>query len=331
MKYTDNRFTRYARFLFSLIPPAVLMFGTLLIIIFIANKLEGGIGVAIGIIAGGVLALSILLAYWNAVDWLNLRVIRSQSGSGNPELRDGEVVAFNGVVRIDAEPMVSPITHTSCAAYTYTIAVSRTGDGYGTATHRRGSRRVLAEGFHMVKTRIEGPTRVLKLCTLPSFEDDLRENDYSEKWSHEVTEQISKLSGTAESAGDGKRQSLLLEARHSIAEELHEDFCQVTKVGTATKFVVDEGVLPVDQTVCVIGTYDESLGGLTASSSRLGPNLMIYRGNTEEVLSRVGGEVSGYAKVAAVLIGIGVVTLGFSLLPTTWTSTFPVVGNLVTQ
>ncbi len=113
MNSITNWTSRNIRFLFSLIPAVVIIIGTLTVIGLITMRLEGVIGLTIGIIAGGCLALGVLLVYWNAIDWLNLRVIRSQLGEGKIFLRDGEVVAFNGNVRTDSEPMTSPFTRTA--------------------------------------------------------------------------------------------------------------------------------------------------------------------------------------------------------------------------
>ncbi len=86
--------SRNLRVLTPLISAAVLLFATAAVIVFVNDRLPGGIGLTIALIAGISLALGVLVVYWNVVDWLNLRIIRRLLEPDNPILRDGEVVAF---------------------------------------------------------------------------------------------------------------------------------------------------------------------------------------------------------------------------------------------
>ena len=72
----------------------------------------------------------------------------------------------------------------------------------------------------------------------------------------------------------------------------------------------------------------EDLNGLTARRSRLGPNLLVYRGSAEEVLSRVGKETASFAKSAVVLVGTAVLVFGLAFSPAAWTSRLPIIGSL---
>ena len=270
---------RTARFLVSLVPAFVLLLGFLGIVSAAAARLEGGVGLAISIIAGTCLVVGILLSYHIGVDWLNLRVIRSGHSKGDSALCDGRIVVFSGVVRVDAEPMRAPFKGTPSAAYTYIVEYA--------SRHRRRQRRFVAQGFHLVKTRIEGSRQSLGLRSFPSFEDDLRENRRGKEWVAQARELIDRISQTAPFVVERERLARLLEVREAELEEVHEDYCIQRKPGAGVGFSIQEEVLSVGQEVCVIGTYDKELNALTARRSRLGPNLLVYWGSAEEVRSRV--------------------------------------------
>jgi hypothetical protein len=312
------------RFLFQVVTALVCLLGTFIVIQIINSSLKGGIGLTIAIIAGVCLAFGILLSYWNLVDWLNLRVIRSQPNGGRPSLIDGQLTAFSGTVRSDDEPMISPFTNVPCAAYTYTISVSRSRSTSG------GSRRVLAQGFHLNRTRVEGSALSLKLLSLPSFEDDMRENLYGTEWIPKANALISKIAATAMVAKERELVVRLLEAKHTEAEEFHQDFSRY-KLSDGINLIIEEEVLPLDEPVCVVGTFNGDMDGLSARKPRLGPNLFIYKGNAEDVISRVGGELASMTRIALILIGVGYAPLVLALLPVKLTSTLPFIGGLFGQ
>jgi hypothetical protein len=316
-------FSRTTRFLTSLVPPALLFVGFFGVVGLVRIRVQGWVGTAVGIVAGASLALGLLLAYWVFFDWLNLRVIRKTLRGGSA-LRDGEVVAFDGFVRIEGEPMISPFSGTPCAAYTYFVASSRE------SSPRSGRERsVLAQGFHMVRTRIEGATHSLELCSFPAFEDDLREDASGARWGGAARALIDGLSGKAPSAGERERQSRLLEVRHTEVDEVHQDYLMGAVGPSADALVIVEEVLPLGQAVCAIGTYDRERNGLTARRSRLGPNLFVYRGSAAEISSRMDEELRRSATTVAWLLGIGALLLGLALLPVDILSRIPLIGSSV--
>ncbi len=323
VKGLNASLARNARFLVSLVPAFVLLLGFLGLVAGAASRLQGGLGIAFSIIAAICLLLGVLLAYQISVDWLNLRVIRSGHREGDSALRDGRIVAFSGVVRVDAEPMTSPFSGTPSAAYTYIV-----GNSKYSSRHERRMRSFVAQGFHLVKTRIEGTRQSLGLRSFPSFEDDLRENMRGKEGAAQARELIDRISKTAPFAVERERQARLLEVREAELEEVHEDYCTQREPGSGPGLNIEEEVLPVGQEVCVIGTYDQELNGLTARRSRLGPNLLVYRGSAEEVLLRVGKETARFAKTIAVLVGIAVLVFGLAFSPGAWTSRLPIIGSL---
>lgn len=318
--------SRNLRVLTSVITVLLGLFGTIAVITIITNRFPGGIGLAIALIAGISMALGVLVVYWNLVDWLNFRIIRHQLGHGRPVLRDNKIVAFCGTVRQDGEPMTSPFSEKACAAYTYRVAISRSSSR---STGSGRSRRVLAQGFHMNRVRIEGTTHSVRLGSLPGFEDELRQDLHGGEWADNAKALMAKIAPTATNPGEKEQYARLLEARHSVAEEFHQDFMQNGEVGNGASLVVTEEILPVDQTVCVVGTYDDRFKGVTARRARLGPNLMVYLGSVNDVMERVGKDLIWFAKAAAILLAIGIVPLVIALLPAEWASKLPILGSLI--
>jgi hypothetical protein len=307
----ENRsetFSRNARFLAALAPPFLLFVGFFAVVFFVRSRFDGGIGLAAGIIAGASLAFGLTLAYWVLVDWRNLGIIRRAAQSG-AVLEDGDVVAFEGVVRVDGEPMTAPFSGEACAAYAYVVSYSRPGP------KRRSVRQVLAEGFHMVPTRIEGASESLEVLSFPEFEDDLRESARGTKWGRQARALVDALSGKAPAGDERERRSRLLEARQTEIREVHQDYLPGSLGSNVETLVIEEEILPSAQRVTVIGTYDRRRKALTTRLAVFGANLFIYRGGADEVLARVGGETRGFIRVTAALLGVGGLILGAAVSP----------------
>jgi hypothetical protein len=78
---------------------------------------------------------------------------------------------------------------------------------------------------------------------------------------------------------------------------------------------IQEETLPVGERMCLVGTYDRQGQRLTARRSRLGPGLMAYRGSADEVLKRVGKDLSAHGRFSATLVVVGGLLLGATLVP----------------
>jgi hypothetical protein len=298
------------RFLGSLLPPALLFalfFGTIALVTVRMPRLAG---VCLGIVAGACLVFGVLLAYWNFVDWANLRVIRRFTRVGDAGWDDGAIVAVEGVVRADGEPMVSPFTATPCAAYTYVVSSSRQS-----SARQRSVRVLIAQGFHLVPSSIDGAGRRLRLYALPGVEDELRRTEPGTTWGNEARRLVESLASAASPGRERQILSRLLEAKHVHTEEVRCDYVMGTIGKHADGLTIEEEVLPVGRTLCMVGSYDRERHGLTARRSRIGPNLMVYLGSAEDVLARVGKDVATYARVAIVLAGIGLAAVAYAWLP----------------
>lgn len=323
MTSLSARVSRTARFLASLAPPVILFVGFIGVIGVVRARIEGGLGLALGILAAISLALGAALAYWVLFDWMNLRLIR-RIARGGPAPRDGEVIAFEGLVRVDREPMTSPFTRVPCAAYAYLVSYSRESSSRGGRV-----KTVLAQGFHMLPTRIEGPDRSLQLRAFPSFEDALRKNETGEQWGERARALTAALAGSAPSASERERQSRLFEARHTEVDQVHQDYLMGEIGPNADALVIEEEALPLDKPITAVGTYDSRAGALSSRRSRLGPNLHIYDGRATDVSSRVGDETGDIVRWVAGLLVAGVLVLGLALAPPALTSKLPLIGSSV--
>lgn len=318
------------RFLFSVAIGAIMLFGTMGLIVAAADRLDGGLGLTLAIIGGICLALGILLVYWTTVDRLNLKVIRHSLANGFSKLENGTVVAFEGKAQVEGQPMTAPFSDRLCAAYNY-IASINVSDRSVSDENRSGStRRVIAQGFHMLPTQIVGHGESLRLYALPGFEDDMRLANESDRWTAKARDFVKQLKERAGPAEEDERQSKLLHVRHERTEEVHQDYCMGTIPESYFNPTIEEEALPVDETLCVIGTYNVGLHGLTAEKKRMGPNMMVYQGTAKHVLERMSKDVKGFTKVSFWLLSIAAVVFALAFLPQEWTSNLPVLGGLVT-
>ncbi len=283
------------RFLLSLVPSLVVLVAFFAVLEFVTQRVHGGVGVAAGIIAGACLALGVMLFYWNAVDWLNLRIIRRHRDG--VLAGDGHVVAVSGEVRVEGTPLSSPFSDRGCAAYTYRVAESRRQ-----GTRRSRTRYVLAQGFHMLRTRIVTPLGEYALGALPQVEDDLRIAEQGDRGA--AARALFARLVDAPWAGDMTREGALLNARRGVDAEVHEDWCRASETSGGSDLTVEEEVVPAGEAVCVIGTLDAAVNAITARRWRYGPDLIVYRGSADEVLERVGADVGRFARIALAMLGV---------------------------
>lgn len=307
--------------IFRFLKIAIPFFGLLIVLVSIGalvnDRVHGAIGFLLAVVTGLSLGIGVLSLYHGRVGWLNLQIVRRH----NEPLLDGKVVAFSGFVRTDVVPLISPFKKTICAVYTYTVSVhsSLSGDS---------KIRWLAEGCHMVKTRIEGSDLSLKLASFPDlyeFQDNLKGQEWADK-TRELTERLSTLAPFV-SEWEGRSRILEIKSSNNI-EEIGEDY-YATKYNDFGGLSIEEGALPMDQEVCVIGTYNEASNSLSSRRHRLGSNLIVYRGSAEEVIVQLGQDVEFLSKVVKLTLGIGLLIAGFAALPTEWSSKIPIIGLLI--
>ncbi len=301
-----GRLASQLRFLRSVALAAVVLGGLAVISALAASRTDSTLQLWIIGIGAVSVGLGALLAYQVSIDWLNLRVIRRNRVVPGAPPRDGAVVAFEGMAHVDGEALTSPLGGVPCAAYSY--KVSRLVSS--SLQSRPGSRHVVcAQGWHMLPTRIVGSADTLALHSFPGFEDELRVVGSNDSWLGAARSLVERLEDTAEPGGQRERESGLLEARHSLLEEVHQDYL-VMNLGSEVGLHYEEETLPVGEPLCIVGTFDPERQALTSRRSRLGSNLIAYRGSADDVLERLGGEATGYTKLALALITVGALMVG---------------------
>lgn len=259
---------------------------------YVVSQLGEGWGLMWAILAGISLGLGILLFYWNTVDWLNLRYIRELQTNQTLGLRDGTITCVTGKTRSDSKPLIAPFTQQECAGYRYSVSRSTS---HGTQGQNRSRNQIVAEGLHMLATRIEGPQGSVRLGAFPAVESELRDDGIG-KWIEPCKKYLSSLIGTAPKATQLEREARKIAYERAHDGPIHEDFCMLEGVGNVSGYNMTEEVVPYNSDVCAVGNYNSLSQSLTGEKARIGPNLMIYQGTPTQVLERVGAEVRGYVK-----------------------------------
>ena len=314
---------RYSRLLFSLLPGFLLIVATIALVTQINDHLAGAIGLTLALIAGICFGLGSLLFYWNGVDVLNMRLVRRHL---SPEtLKDGATVVFDGKITCEAEPLQAPFSDVRCVALRYEVCVSRS---VHSQSANRQSRVLLAAGIHLLPCAISNAGQSLRLLSFPVLESETRISETGERWNDRIVALFARQSGV-ESGGDGQREALWLEAQNTPIGEVHHEFFNARGEHGKGNYTVEEEVLPVDIHVTAIGTYDASAEALLARNSRIGPNLMVYRGNPQEVLERVSAQIEGYNRFTKAFLLVAGALLVLSLLPPEMARHVPLFGGLV--
>lgn len=268
-------------------------------VMLVSSGIERGFGTFFGIAGAICLILGILLLYWNVVDLLNMGCIR-KSLTARPGPSDhGKTIAFAGQLRVDGEPLVSPITQKACASHHYAISVRRNTNTAPTRT----TGKMVAAGVHIRPTWIEGAKARLRLGAFPTVEDDLRLEELG-KYSEPAKSKLRELESEAPMDSLNVCMNALDLARKSFEREVQHDFFLPGGVDSSDALNLNEEYVPVDTFACVIGTYDSETDSLTTEKSRFGPDMMLYIGTPAEVLERVGREITWYARISYILVGV---------------------------
>ncbi|MCB1864389.1 MAG: hypothetical protein KDG50_03100 [Chromatiales bacterium] len=316
-----SKLTGNLRFIANISIAAIGLASWIGLVVFIDARIPGGIGLTLALVGGSAFVLGLILTYIVVVDWLNLRFLRPWLSDHAPAMVAGEHVAFAGIVRTDSEPMIAPFTDEPCLMYRYSVTrnVRKT-------TRSGGTRQFIAQGFHLLPSRIEGNGRSLALRSFPVLDDSLLHTHEGREWSAKANRMMQNFDLTAPDAGQRERESRHQEVLHSVIDEVHEDYLMTGIVRDTDLLAIQEESLPVDTNVCAIGTYDAAGNALTGTKPRVGPNLMIYRGTAHEVLERLRAETAKYSKIAMWMVGVGVLITMLAALPASVTSRIPVIG-----
>ena len=304
---TESKKASKGPFYLKVILGLIVIMSALMSVTYINDVIPGGLGLTIALLFPICMGIGVTLLYFVVADRINLKILNHFNSGTNKKFIDGEIIGFCGEVHCEGEPMISPFTDTACAAYTYSISKSVSKTEGGTRSF------LLAMGLHMNKTKIHGKSRVLNLFSFPSFEDDLRFENSGTQFAKQVNQLLAKFYDDVDERSLSQHQANLSFARNNHLDQIHQDFCQSSHPTAGTIFSIKEEILPVDVPVCVVGTYDERRQGINGCKTRFGQNLMIYKGDINNVIIKLESETSTYLKVAMVFIAIGLSCLGYAI------------------
>jgi hypothetical protein len=283
-----------------------------------AEPMQGGLGTAVAVTGAVCLGFAFLLGKALMTDWLAQRALGKSMLTGPTLPEPGTTVAFEGIARVEGSPLVSPFSGHSCCAYSYLVAGRRRAISGGSSTTRRANS---LQGFALAPTEIVGESLSLRLRAIPGSEVRLRDAKTGGDWGKMAEERVAQASansGASEREGFG---SLLLAQTGPIEPGSREVY--FGNYGKGDDLTVEEEYMPIDEPVCLIGTFETAPSGLSGRTPRLGPNLQVYRGTRQEVLDFLSSELKTWNKTLMILLAIATVAFLPSFLPTAWVSFLP--------
>lgn len=300
-------------FLFKVFAGLIFLLGLTGLAHFIQSHFESGWGVFWGVTAAISLGFGGLLLFWLAVDISNLHYIKrdliqtiSQGG-----FRNNKIHAIAGTVRAKTKALTSPISQQPCVAYHYRISYNR----HKSSSKTSSSRVLVAQGFHLTESHIAGMGYDINIGAIPEVESELRNTGLGE-WSEQVGQFLQEIIGKAPASDQMAREAQLLEARLLearlyVKQSMAQDYCLTKVYNPDVDYSVTEHLVPVDEEVCMIGTYNKNDHAMTGQRPRFGPNLMVYRGSVEHVISCIGNDVKKFSKALLILLAIPAAILAY--------------------
>lgn len=290
-------------FVWSILPTVV---GLVLLVSAVAasaQQMPGAIGVAVAIGGGILFGLGALTLRAVLRDARSLRWIRSTDPIGETPPDDGHPVVVEGTIRCDGA-RTAPISGERCAAYFYRIGQQQRALGDST-----GSRRVfIAAGLYMAGFAVDTGDRSVPVQGLPEVDDTLRTMGSGKHHEAAVTRLLA-ASVSAREAAPHTVESLRLRLRQGWSGPVDESVRAYTKPPPADhRLDVQEEIVPVDRTVCVLGCFDALRGGVRPGRARA---LHLYAGARSEVEARLQREVRGFGITAAALLVPGILLLAW--------------------
>lgn len=275
----------------------------------IGSDVFGKTGAVIAFIAYLVFLFGVV-GLWGAVgDWRVYRLLQQGRLRLEGTVTAGDRVAMSGRLRIDGEPLISPFSRQPCAAYTYVVTGSRRlASGSGASKQQQ----LALQGFAMQPTRVEGDGMRLTLMALPEAEPELTESKLGGEWGKRARGWIDDLSADpGAKSSESESTGILLNARASVEPPVRVDCCIYKVEDADIGLTVTEEVVPIDEAVCVLGTYEALDQGL---SGRNGP-ILVYRGTAEQVSARLSKDMRGSTRIGLICVLLGG---GVCIAPLLW-------------
>jgi hypothetical protein len=288
---------------------------------FIASTL-GWAGATLFLVSSGItltfLAIAVVLIPVGLERLRETGIINDALAGKKP--RNGEQCAVIGRIKTRGEPLTSPFSEESCAAYSFHIfELTGTGELKSRGTDRtRPNNRVETatyhySGYHLAASEIQASDMPLKLLGFPEI--------YSGHGMSSTLKAQARLKRQTETLLEScqfeeippKGLKSALERLESLkTPEVTENWCLSSPKKELKDLYVSDQIVPDGSEVCVIGRYDSSQGGLLADNENGAPLRLFVGGGGEARKCRRGGRVILVLAGLIAIAGLAVESLQFA-------------------
>ena len=267
-----------------------------------ANTARFGQIAWIALIPGMLAFVAAIFVTWsNTIIWMDRRALRRYRATPDQIMLDGQTVALSGKIIVEGQPLISPFSETPCAGYTYKI----TGEGRE-SSNRTSNRRLCLFGYHLTHANLDCGSHQFPIGAIADVDTDLRNTTMENHWGDRGHALIKAAAEAGSPVEEIATRDTLDKAYRQTTVPCAQDFFVGHNLGTSNAINVIEDILPVDQPVTILGTYQVRTGGL--DGQRLG-GLKCFAGHLDERLVELDKEWRMGLKVGMPLLGVGLALL----------------------
>jgi len=239
----------------------------------------------------------IFVTWANAIIWMDRRALKRYRISPDQIMLDGQTVALSGKIIVEGQPLISPFSETPCAGYTYKI----TGEGRE-RSNSSSNRRLCLFGYHLTHASLDCGSHQFPIGAIADVDVDLRNTTMENRWGDRGQALIKAAANAGSPVDEFTTRDTLDKAYKQTTVPCAQDFFIGHNQGTSNSIGVIEDVLPVDQPVTILGTYQVRTGGL--DGRRFG-GLKCFAGHLDERLTKLDKEWRMALKVGPPLLVVG--------------------------
>lgn len=269
-----------------------------------ANTARFGQTAWIALIPGMLAFVGGIFVTWaNAITWMDRRALKRYRASPDQFMQNGQTVALSGKIIVEGQPLISPFSETPCAGYTYKI----TGEGRE-SSNRTSNRRLCLFGYHLTHASLDCGSHQFPIGAIADVDTELRNTTTENRWGDRGHALIKAAADAGSPVDEITTRDTLDKAYRQTTVPCAQDFFVGHNLGTSNAIGVIEDVLPVDQPVTILGTYQIRTGGL--DGRRFG-GLKCFAGHLDERLAELDKEWRMGLKVGTPLLlaGLALLTL----------------------
>ncbi|MBY6204898.1 hypothetical protein [Halomonas denitrificans] len=299
------------RFILSMIPGIVLLFGIFFLMAAAVERSDSGWAVAV-VVAGGLsFGLGLLLLRAVVRDWRSLQGIRRHGFAPGERPVDGQPVAVEGRLICD-DPLQAPISGVACAAFFFRLSQRKLR---GTGSDGGSRSVVTAAGISVRSCRLQGAAGTFPLVGLPEPDLDMRSSGDGSACAERMAALLDRVVRRAElDRVEGVEEERLAQ-RAGAFVPVDDWRRRFEHAPPADRVRFEEELVPIERTLTVLAVYDRDAGALAPGRGPFGRAIHAYSGTRSEVMARLADELRrfGFPAVAMVLIGTGLLAVPFLL------------------